>query len=239
MIDWARRNKPNCTNIFCAPDNGQDFGRFAGWLAKRYNGANGNGRIVEFVIHNEVNAAEWFNIGCGKGIKCDVDKWIDTYASSYNSAFDQIRKHQPKAPVLISLEHHFDSSLDNMISMNMPVISGMTFLKKLVPKLGSRGWSLAYHSYPPSLLHPNFSKNDWPKITFGNVNVLIGWLMKTFPNTPSAWRVYLTENGINGVAPYSNQDSQKTALCQAFRNIVNTPFIENFVYHRLKDHPVI
>ena len=47
---------------------------------------------------------------------------------------------------------------------------------------------------------------------------------------------YLTK-GINGIGPYATQDQQNTSLCQAFRNIVNTPFVENFVYHRLKDHP--
>jgi uncharacterized short protein YbdD (DUF466 family) len=189
------------------------------------------------VIHNEVNAAEWFNVGCGQGIPCNVDKWINDYSSNYISAFDQIRKHQPKAPVLISLEHHFDSNFDTLLSSASPVMSAKSLITKVVPKLDSRDWALAFHSYPPSLLHTTFSQNDWPKITFGNVNLLIGWLMKTYPNTPSAWKVYLTENGINGIAPYATQDQQNTALCQAFRNIVNTPFVENFVYHRLKDHP--
>jgi hypothetical protein len=74
-------------------------------------------------------------------------------------------------------------------------MSAKSLIMKMVPKLGSRDWDLAFHSYPPSLLHATFSQNDWPKITFGNVHLLVGWLMKTYPNTPSAWKVYLTENG--------------------------------------------
>ena len=206
-------------------------------LAKRYNGKNGYGRIVEFVIHNEVNAAEWFNVGCGFGTPCNMENWVSQYASSYISSFDEIRKHQPKAPVLISLEHHFDFTFDLLISAQSPVMSGKTFIQKLVPKLGGRDWALAYHSYPPSLLHTAFSSGDLPKITFGNINILVGWLMSTYPNTPSAWKVYLTENGINSLAPYATDEQQKIALCQAFQNIINTPFIENFVYHRMKDHP--
>jgi hypothetical protein len=41
----------------------------------------------------------------------------------------------------------------------------------------------------------------------------------------------------NSISPYSTEDKQDAALCEAFRNIVSTPFIEMFVYHRMKDHP--
>lgn len=117
-------------------------------------------------------------------------------------------------------------------------MSGRTFITKLVPQLGNRQWALAYHPYPPNLLRAEFGPNDWPKITFGNINRLVGWLMQTYPNTPSAHKVYLTENGINSIAPHSDQNKQYNQLCTAFEIILATPNIDLFIYHRMKDHHV-
>jgi hypothetical protein len=115
-------------------------------------------------------------------------------------------------------------------------MSARTFLTKLVPQLGNRQWALAFHPYPPSLLRAEFGPNDWPKITFGNINRLVGWLMQTYPNTPSAHKVYLTENGINSLSPNSDQNKQNDQLCVAFQIILATPNIDLFIYHRMRDH---
>ena len=117
-------------------------------------------------------------------------------------------------------------------------MSVQTFLTKLVPQLSNRQWALAFHSYPPNLLRPEFSRDDWPRFTFGNINRLVGWLMQNYPNVPSAHKLYLTENGINSLSPYSDPIRQYNQLCAAFQIIVATPNIDLFVYHRLKDHPV-
>ena len=121
---WARRHNTDCKQAnqdFCAPDEGGPFGRFTGFLAWYFNGQNGNGRISDFVIMNEVNAAEWYNVGCGDGKRCDVDKWVHSYGQVYNAAYDHIRRHQPEAPVLISFEHNFGSQLDVHLSNASPV----------------------------------------------------------------------------------------------------------------------
>lgn len=104
--------------------------------------------------------------------------------------------------------------------------------------MGNRQWALAFHPYPPNLLRAEFSRDDWPKITFGNINRLVGWLMQTYPNVPSAHKIYLTENGINSLSPYSDQNKQHDQLCVAFQIILSTPNIDLFIYHRMKDHPV-
>jgi hypothetical protein len=121
---WARKTNTDCKQSnqnFCAPDNPAAFGRFAGFIAWRYNGQNGFGRVTEFVVMNEVNAAEWYNVGCGNGKACNIDKWVQNYGQVYIAAYDFIRRQQPKAPVLISFDHHFDSSLDKYITNPSPV----------------------------------------------------------------------------------------------------------------------
>lgn len=237
--DWARRD---CVNpkkrvvqapMFCAPVDGKasDYGRFAGFVANLFNGEKGNGRVADFVIHNEVNSYMWFNIGCSD-TNCNLNTWTRVYADSYNAAYDYIKKEQKNAKVLISFDHYFGATKG--ISYRAD-----NFLKTLVPKLGNRDWMLAFHSYPPDLASPEFGANDYNNhgiISFGNIGVLAGWLRQNYPNDPHAWEIQLTENGINGVGA-SMQQRQQAQLCQAFRNVLGTPGITSFVYHRLVDHP--
>ena len=235
--EYARESCPNQNKVFCSPTfkGSIEFGRYAGALAYFFNGENGNGRVADFVIHNEVNAAEWFNIGCNSN-NCNIDKWVKRYSRSYNYAYDYIVKEQKNARVLISFEHHFGKEFDKLIKSRSPVISVETFLSKLVPMLGNRKWRLAFHSYPKNLLKPIISPNDYPQITFGNIGVLAGYLRRMYPKNPHAWEIQLTENGLNGVNS-EMQKLQNKNLCQSFINILGTPGIESFIYHRLKDHP--
>ena len=236
---WARREciAPVTSQIFCAPtDEGSKYyGLFAGFIAWYFNGQNGNGRVADFVIHNEVNAVEWFNYGCSAGT-CNLNTWTTIYAQSWNSAYDHIKAEQPAAKVLISFQHNFFSILDYLANNPSVIYSVESFLKSLVPKLKNREWRLAYHSYPEDLLHPVMSANDYPYITFGNIGVLSGWLHANYPDKPYTWEIQLTENGLNGVGS-TMQAEQSEKLCEAFKNILGTPGIESFIYHRLVDNP--
>ena len=236
---WARRGP--CYYIdepmFCAPadDGFHLYGLFTQFLAFYFNGENGNGRISDFVIYNEVNDIKWFNYGCDN-CNCDVDKWTTIYAYNYISAYDHILSEQKNAKVLIPLQHDFFSEQDYRLKDKKCVVSGETFLKYLIPKLSIRVWRLALLSYPIDLLKPEFGPNDYPYVTFGNIGALSGWLHKNYPNNPHAWEIQLTGSGING-STSSMYAAQKKYLCQAFKNILGTPGVESFIYHRLVDHP--
>jgi hypothetical protein len=239
---WAHAANVNCSpaapgfEIFCSPDRASDYARFAGMLAERYDGRHGHGRVADFVIHNEVNANDWFDVGCGPGRPCDADTWIATYADSWNAAHDAIVAEQSTARAYISFEHHFASSWDAP-SASAPLLSVETFLTRLVPRLGTRPWRIAYHPYAPNLFSPDFGADDWPRVTYGNLGVLLGWLHAHYPASPHAWQVHLTESGISSAAPQSDETRQARAVCDGLRNVLGTPGIEAYVYHRMRDNP--
>ncbi|MFH1437193.1 MAG: DUF5722 domain-containing protein [Pseudomonadota bacterium] len=240
--EWARVENTNCSpiapgfEIFCAPDDSADYGRFAGMLARRYDGRRGNGRIADFVIHNEVNSNDWFDTGCGDGTPCNRDAWIRNYADNYIAAYDAVKAEQATAKVLAPFTHHFDTDYDRP-SDDHPVLSVKTFVTGLDARLGSREWQIAYHPYAPNLFSPEFSVFDLPQCTYGNIGVIVGWLIAAFPSKPHAWEVHLTESGINSSSPQSSVDRQAAAVCDTLRNVLGTPYIANYIYHRMKDHP--
>ena len=237
--EWARKvntakvgNVPLVDEGFIAPDDPSAFASFAGMLAKRYNGANGNGRIVNFVIQNEVNALDWFNPGCGAAdAPCKVEDRINAYADIYNQAYDKIIAEQPEARVMYSFDHHFGLEYKNSQRFS----SAQHFIEALEPMVGNRQWRIAYHSYPADLFNPVFGPYDYPKITFGNLGVLAGYLRQNYPDRPHTWEIHLTENGLNSGAPSSDALMQQQ-LRLATRNVIGTPGVETFFYHRLKDH---
>lgn len=246
--EWARIPAKDCSpaggdpafKVFCAPKQASDFGRFVGFIADRYDGLHGVGRVADFVIHNEVNANSWFDIGCGDGKACSVSKWLDVYAANYNAAYDRVTKHQPQARVLISLMHAWNKSHDKPAASS-PVLSGQTFLEGFAKRVGKRSWRVAWHPYPSNLLSPAFDALDHDKhgkVTYGNPGVLVGWLHKHFANVPSALEVQFTESGVNSIGPQSNNAGQADGVCRSLTNVLATPGVINYIYHRMKDHPV-
>lgn len=238
--EWARTGRA-CSpaaagfEIFCAPDNAADYARFAGMLARRYNGANGVGTVADFVIHNEVNSNTWFDIGCGQGVECDQATWLATYADNYVQAFDAIRAEQSAAKVFVSLDHHFASPDYDQPTAYDALLSGEAVLTAVATAAGTRDWRVAYHPYAPDLLSPTFSADDWPRVTYGNIGALPGWLYANWPGSAAATDIHLTESGINSLSPSSEAD-QAIAVCDTFVNVLGTPGISRYIYHRMQDH---
>lgn len=233
---WARQSQCTASSpaseIFCSPNNPDAIGRFAGMLASRYNGFRGHGRIVNFVIFVQAISVAEFNTGCVRGVACDINKWLNEYADNHNAAYDYIKGEQWTSKIFISVDNNFGKELDDPVQGRL---SGMSFIEGFADRAGSREWQVNLHNYPSKLSSPDFSADDYPKVTPGNPGVIVGWLRKQFPNKPHAWTIHLIF-GINS-GKDSSEIAQSNAICQALRNFLGTPHIQNYIYHRMEDNP--
>lgn len=251
---WASAARaPHCgedawgNGWFWAPDDDKvaDLARYAGMMADRYDGTKGHGRIADFVVLNEVNAAIWFDAGRNHP-NFSQEMWIDAYADNYIAAYDAIVAEQPAARVLMSFTHHYDERHDLPFHSALPRLSSQSMIRGVAARAGDRKWRVAFHPYPPAPL-PEFDAKDlhnWGISTYGTVGALVGWLRAEFPDRPHAWEVQLTENGVasgpnhsvDGDNPAVRIEKQRIKVCEALRNVVATPWTGNHIYHRMVDH---
>ena len=164
--------------------------------------------------------------GVGRGRLADTNAWLDAYAQNYNAAYDAVMLHQSSAKVLISLEHHFGSTFDQPSAQN-PILSGWRrSCRGLRPvcNRGRGGWPIT--PIRRTCWRQAFGPDDWPRVTYGNLGTLAGWLRKTFASTPSAWEIQLTESGVNSISPHSTQAAQADGVCRSLRNVLGTPGVE-------------
>lgn len=253
---------PNCTDGRCGIKTGtggaeNDYADFYKWLAKRYNGdtaAGSPGRIVDFIVGNEVNLWFFFDPGCVPPSGCTVNGTADLYATMWNLAYNAVISEQTNARVYVSLNNDFFPASQNL-AQAMPVIAGVNFLSRFAQSAAGP-WYVAIHPYSKITGAPAFSVADYQeyspdpnypgKLTFGNVGAVVGWLWKNYPNGDAKNKVLLSEVGFSSDNLYdassnpifsSSEAIQTDSVCRAYSNALGTPGILNFNYHRLIDNP--
>jgi len=226
---WANAGKSCAGSIWCSPNSASDYARYVRFIANRYNGAQGHGRVVDFVIHNEVDQKSWYDCGCSTNAA-----WEQDYANNFNAAYDAVKVEQTYARVLMSFDHAWSPAFDSSST-----ISVSEFIPAVAALVGTRSWQVAFHPYSDAVGDTTFSPDDINAgyITFGDIGVIVGWLQQNYPGSAAATNVELTESGFDSnTSNGRSETAQNTAVCNSFYNAVGTPGIDNYVYHRLIDN---
>lgn len=226
---WANTGKSCAGSIWCSPNSAADYARFVRFIANRYNGIQSHGRVVDFVIHNEVDQKSWYDCGCSTNAA-----WEQDYANNYNAAYDAVKAEQSNARILMSFDHAWSPAFDSSST-----ISVSEFIPAVAALVGTRSWQVAFHPYSNAVGDTTFSPDDINAgyITFGDIGVIVGWLQQKYPGSAAAANVELTESGFDSNASNGRSEAgQNTAVCNSFYNVVGTPGIDNYIYHRLIDN---
>ena len=236
---------PNKIGAF---NTGTEVGR--GWLracfelmAERWSSADGSGgRVVGYVLGNEVNAHWWW---CNMG-RVSLDEFVREYALAARIAHDALRRHASWPRLYVSLEHHW--TLRGGHGDDRQGFPGREFLLRFAEQVGKGGdfdWHVAYHPYPENLFEPRFWNDktalpgpDTPRITFRNLEVLPRFLNRPellFEGRPR--RIVLSEQGFHTPDGPEGERVQAAAYCYAYKKVESLPSIDAFILHRHIDHP--
>lgn len=211
------------------------------FLANRYSGS-GHGKVMNWVIGNEINARnEWNYIEY-----MDTPSYVEEYAKAFRIFYNSILSVNGNARVYLSLDQQWGKSLYSSNGYGSKEI--LDEFNRNIKAGGNIDWGVAYHPYN----YPLTSAKAWstsgrassyvldsettPVITIKNIHVLTNYLQKEELLTDSGEvrHVTLSEMGYTSSA---GQDLQAASFVYAYKIIEANRYIDNMLFSRETDAP--
>ena len=205
------------------------------FLGERYtNTGKKNGRIVNWIVGNEVNYYDRYNyLG-----NLSFADYVEAYARSFRVVSTALHSVCKNARVYISLDHCW-----NILQPDGKSYTSKRVLDQFAAVLKNEGdivWNLAFHPYPAPLTDPafwddNVSNSDSTKtVTMKNIGYLTDYLNRNFRKDV---RVILSEQGFTSkVGGKTQEKKQAAAFAYAYYITEFNSKIDSFIMNRHVDH---
>ena len=208
------------------------------FLADRYSGSGGHGKVYKWIIANEVNARrEWNHME-----KVGVREYSVEYANAVRVFYNAIKSVTANARVYISLDQQWDRDMAN--NPNYDARDVLDEFNKYIKAEGNIDWGLAYHPYTVPLYKCQFWEASryvshtasTPFITMANISVLTDYMQRAELLTAGGQvrSISLSEVG------YTSSDGealQAAAFAYAYYIADRNPYIDSFLLNRQTDAP--
>ena len=208
----------------------------ASFLASRYSGT-GHGKVVNWVIGNEINArAEWNHIEY-----MDTASYVDEYARAFRVFYNAILSINGSARVYISLDQQWGKSLYSKSGYASKDI--LDEFNRNLKAEGNIDWALAQHPYN----YPLTSAKAWssnssyvqenentPVITIKNLNVLTDYLQKPEMLTEDGQVRHLILSEM-GYTSSQGQELQAASFVYAYKVIEANQYVDSMLFSRETD----
>lgn len=203
------------------------------FLAERYASGAQNGKVVNWIIGNEVNSFDAWNYSGTKSLS----KHTQLYADSFRLAYVAMKSVYSNVRLYVSLDQCWTMS-------NAVTFGGKEFLEKFdsyLKETGNISWNLAYHAYPSPLTDPRFWENangqsqnneNTPVISISNISVLTKYVKKNYGKKT---RIILSEQGFTSAAPYGEK-TQAAAIAYAYYLTEFNSMIDSLILSRHVDN---
>lgn len=215
------------------------MGAVASFLANRYSGSSGHGKVVNWIIGNEVNERAIYNYTPGMGLQEYSELYGDVIRVFYN-AFCAVNS---TARVYVSFDNRWN--LDKGDSKYFDVKDMLDCFNNYIRSEGNINWHMGYHPYNYPL---NFAKAwDWgrynglatngsgsPIIGMRNLHVLTDYLSQEsyLDNNGQVRHVILSEMGYTSS---QGQDLQSASICYAYKVMEANSHVDYMLLSRQLD----
>ena len=213
----------------------------ASFLASRYSGT-GHGKVVNWVIGNEINArSEWNHIE-----HMDTASYVDEYARAFRVFYNAILSINSSARVYISLDQQWGKSLYCKNGYGSKEI--LDEFNRNLKAEGNIDWALAQHPYN----YPLTSAKAWsssgkagsyvqegentPVITIKNLHVLTDYLQKPEMRTEDGEVRHLILSEM-GYTSSQGQELQAASFVYAYKVIEANQYVDSMLFSRETDAP--
>lgn len=216
----------------------------ASFLAKRYNGKNGHGKITNWVVGNEINNQYWNYMG-----DLDVSAYTSKFQRAFRVFYTAMKSVSANDNIMFSLDHYW-----NMLPEAAPVgkYKGKDILlafHNYEEAEGYMDYGLALHPYPYPIYSPNFWDDDKtgrvndtvdsPIVNFKNLHVITDFMsMDSMKNRKGEVRkIFLTEEGFSSIAKGVDKSTeQAAAVAYSYFIVDNNPYISAYLMSRQEDN---
>lgn len=213
----------------------------ASFLANRYSGT-GHGKVMNWVIGNEINArSEWNHIE-----HMDTASYVDEYARAFRVFYNAFLSVNGNARVYISLDQQWGKSLYSKNGYASKDI--LDEFNRNLKAEGNIDWGLAQHPYN----YPLTSAKAWssggraasyvletentPVITIKNLHVLTDYLQKPEMRTDDGEVRHLILSEM-GYTSSQGQELQAASFVYAYKVIEANQYVDSMLFSRETDAP--
>ena len=216
----------------------------ASFLAKRYNGKNGHGKITNWVVGNEINNQYWNYMG-----DLDVSAYTSKFQRAFRVFYTAMKSVSANDNIMFSIDHYW-----NMLPEAAPVgkYKGKDILlafHNYEEAEGYMDYGLALHPYPYPIYSPNFWDDDKtgrvndtvdsPIVNFKNLHVITDFMsIDSMKNRKGEVRkIFLTEEGFSSIAKGVDKSTeQAAAVAYSYFIVDNNPYISAYLMSRQEDN---
>lgn len=216
----------------------------ASFLAKRYNGENGHGKITNWVVGNEIDNQYWNYTG-----DYDVASYTRIFQRSFRVFYTAMKSESANDNIMFSLDHYWNSLPEAAPVGKYKGREVLEWFNHWDYAEGRTDWALSYHPYPYPLSSPEFwddeetgkvnQTNDTQVITFQNLHVLTDFMQNDAMKTPGGQvrKIFLTEQGFTSTKGQTDKlREQAAAVAYSYYIADNNPYITAYLLSRQEDN---